>query len=255
VGVPASVSAFRLDRYEVTVGRFRKFVEHVVATGWQPPPGSGKHPHLPGGGIAGESGWDAAWPALPTMKSAWDSALECSITGDTYTWTSTPGANERRPINCLTWYRAYAFCIWDGAFLPTEAEWEYAASGGEERVYPWSVPPDATASDSSHASYGCLGDGVAGCSLSDITEVGSKSAGNARWGHGDLGGNLWELVLDGYAPSYAACADCANLTGTSRVIRGGAYNNDIWSARAVNRHTHDPAIRGANVGVRCARAP
>jgi formylglycine-generating enzyme required for sulfatase activity len=182
--------------------------------------------------------------------------MACSITGTTYTWTPTPGANERRPINCLTWYRAYAFCIWDGGFLPTEAEWEYAASGGEDRVYPWSVPPAGTTIDPSHASYDCLGDGIAGCSLIDITEVGSKSAGNGRWGHADIAGNLWELVLDFYAPSYIACDDCANLSvATHRVIRGGVYNDQAWSARAANRHNHDPAVRGANVGVRCARPP
>jgi len=248
------VSSFRLDRYEVTVGRFRKFVEDVVATGWQPAPGSGKHTHL--GGIANESGWDASWPALPTTQSAWDTALSCGITGQTWTWTSTAGANERRPINCLTWYRAYAFCIWDGGFLPTESEWEYAASGGEERLYPWSAPPASTTLDTTHASYGCLGDGVAGCTLADIIDVGTKSAGSGRWGHADLGGNLWELVLDYYVPAYVACSDCAELDpATNRVIRGGVYNDDWWSMRAANRFYQDPAVRGANAGVRCARAP
>jgi formylglycine-generating enzyme required for sulfatase activity len=256
-GVSATVSGFRLDRYEATVGRFRKFVEAVVATGWQPPVGSGKHSHLAGGGVSGESGWDATWPALPTTKSAWDNALECGVSGQqTWTWTAGPGANERRPINCVTWFRAVAFCIWDGGFLPTEAEWEYAASGGEERVYPWSSPPADATVDPTRASYGCLGDGVAGCSLADIVEVGSKAAGNGRWGHADLAGNLWELVLDWYAPSYAACSDCAQLApATNRVIRGGTYNDQHWGARAANRHNHSPTVRGANVGVRCARAP
>ncbi len=164
------------------------------------------------------------------------------------------GSNETKPINCLTWFRAYAFCIWDGGFLPSEVEWEYAASGGQERLYPWSSPPADATVDPGHASYDCLGDGVAGCSLADIVDVGTKSAGAARWGQVDMGGNLWELVMDWYAPSYAACSDCAQLTSaTNRVIRGGVYNDKASSLRAANRHTHAPAVRGANVGVRCAR--
>ena len=49
-----------------------------------------------------------------------------------YTWTSAAGANEKRPQNCLSFYDLHAFCIWDGGFLPSEAEWEYAAAGGSD---------------------------------------------------------------------------------------------------------------------------
>ena len=46
------------------------------------------------------------------------------------TWTNTEGSQENLPINGVNWYEAYAFCIWDGGFLPSEAEWVYAAAGG-----------------------------------------------------------------------------------------------------------------------------
>ena len=60
---PATVSDFWLDRYEVTVGRFRKFVQ-AWDGGWRPQRGAGKHLHLSNGdGVAGETGWDPTGPS------------------------------------------------------------------------------------------------------------------------------------------------------------------------------------------------
>ncbi len=63
------------------------------------------------------------------------------------TWTPSTGAQESLPMNCINWFEAYAFCIWDGGFLPSEAEWLYADVGGSgEREYPWGSEPPGTAS-------------------------------------------------------------------------------------------------------------
>jgi sulfatase modifying factor 1 len=118
--LPATVSSFRLDLFEVTVGRFRQFVQDAVAVGWLPLDGSGKHMHLHGGaGLATETGHEAGWMAqwnsqLPKTKADWDSKLSCE--SGYGTWTPDVGANERKPINCLSWYMAFAFCIYDGGF-------------------------------------------------------------------------------------------------------------------------------------------
>ena len=139
---PATVSGFRLDKYLVTVGRFRQFVSAWNA-GWTPSAGSGKHTHLNGGnGLSATGGGlraglghggqpqhcaDERQP-LGRMRSIPASA----------TWTASAASQENLPINCVNWWESYAFCIWDGGFLPSEAEWEYAAAGGsQQREYPW----------------------------------------------------------------------------------------------------------------------
>ncbi|CAN5847208.1 hypothetical protein BH11MYX3_BH11MYX3_21350 [soil metagenome] len=255
---PATVSTFRLDKYEVTVGRFRRFVGAGGTQASPPPAGAGARAL---DGMTDQGGWDPSWNGnLTTDTASLIAAINCDVAYQT--WTDTPGANESRPMNCLTWYEAMAFCVWDGGYLPTEAESMYAASGGDlQRAYPWSNPPSSVAVDDTLASYsdvtkGCFGDGIEGCALTDLVRVGSKPGGDGRWGQSDLGGNVWEWVLDGYAGLDAdPCTDCANVTATaSRVVRGGSFGSDATYLRAASRDDLAPMIRADNRGVRCARA-
>jgi len=257
---PATVSTFRLDRFKVTVGRFRPFVA-ALAGGWLPAVGSGKHTHLNGGaGLNGgtEPGWSAAWSsALLTTSADWDAAF-AACSASKATWTSSPGANEDRPINCVNWEDAVAFCVWDGGFMPTEAEWNYAAAGGaEQRVYPWSSPATSATVDGTYASYNCLGDGTAGCALTDLTVVGSKSPlGDGKWGQADLAGDVWEWNLDWFLSSFPMpCHDCAAIqTGAVRAQHGGAWNSPAQFLLTSYRY-NQPTGRQAWNGARCARVP
>jgi formylglycine-generating enzyme required for sulfatase activity len=143
---PAAISTFRLDTYEITVGRFRKFVSAYPTS--KPSSGSGKNPNNPA-----DPGWGSAWSqSMPADQVTLKAVVQCDSTYQT--WTDAVGSNENRPIDCITWYEALAFCIWDGGRLPTEAEWNYAAAGGsEQRVYPWSVPASSQTIDCTYASY------------------------------------------------------------------------------------------------------
>ncbi len=269
----ATVSTFRLDKYEVTVGRFRKFVDAVVA-GWLPVAGSGKHTHLNGGAgltnrdvVGNEPGWDTAWNKnLPAVKATWDGPdnLDCQPAEIPWTtWTPTSGTNETKPINCVSWYQSAAFCIWDGGFLPSEAEWNYAAAGGSaQRTYPWgeTVP----GADATLAIYGCYFDGMPICSgVEDIAAVGT-AATRGVYGQADLAGNVYEWNLDFAGPG-AACIDCAYLQAadafptpaplTNRELRGGAFGSPAAFLLSSERRSSLARVRDYNNGLRCARAP
>jgi formylglycine-generating enzyme len=253
----ATVSTFVLDKYEVTVGRFRAFVNAGLGTQGSPPvTATGAHPKQAG------SGWDGAWNGkLAAHTAGLTAAIKCSSMYQT--WTDTPGANENQPMNCVTWYEAMAFCIWDGGYLPTEAEWNYAASGGgEQRAHPWSSPPSSTIADCTYANYKggspsgmyCVNGAIGG-----TDEVGRVSPkGDGRWGHSDLSGNVWEWALDWYASPYTTmdCNDCANLMSSPyRVFRGGSFEDTASLLRVAFRGFPTPTDRYPNVGLRCARTP
>lgn len=249
---PATVSDFRLDMYEVTVGRFRQFVVAGGGTQQSPPDDGAGARTL--NGLAAQGGWDPAWNALLAVDSAALAAgLRCAV--NDATWTDTPGANESLPINCITWYEAFAFCVWDGGFLPTEAEWNYAAVGGSEhRAYPWSSPPSSLTIDCSYANY----NSTTGSCADGPFRVGTASVkGAGRWGHADFAGNVWEWELDWFQTAYInPCNDCARLTSTvNRAIRGGMWGNPAANTRGAARLANSPDGRYEGLGVRCARRP
>jgi formylglycine-generating enzyme required for sulfatase activity len=271
-GDPATVSSLRLDKYLVTVGRYRQFV-HAVNAGWLPAAGSGKHAHLNQGkgltntnadllGPAYESGWVASDDANITLSTE-DMTNTCvdDVSADAETWTASPGAQESLPINCVSWYEAFAFCIWDGGFLPSEAEWEYAAAGGsQQREYPWGSADPGTAS--LYAIYGDYYSAMPDAGAPNIAPVGTAALGVGLWGQLDLAGDLGEWVMDDEADYVSPCADCADIPAIpfDKVARGGQYDSPsadlVPSNRAAYGNGGEPPIaRWVDVGFRCARAP
>jgi formylglycine-generating enzyme len=266
---PAVVTGFRLDKYLVTVGRFRQFVSAVLppdgGEGWLPSPGSGKHAHLNGGsGLnATAGGYEPGWVAADDSNIApTDENLAC-FQGSS-SWTSSPGAQDTLPINCVNWYEAYAFCIWDGGFLPSEAEWEYAAAGGsQQREYPWGSTDPGTSSQ--YAVYDCYyPSGVACTDLSNtsmvpvyIAPVGTTVLGAGAWGQLDLAGEVSEWTLDWYAAYADPCTDCVDITvSESGTSRGGFFIETRSALLPPNRGLNSfRSEHSDNQGFRCARTP
>jgi formylglycine-generating enzyme required for sulfatase activity len=163
---------------------------------------------------------------------------------------------ENQPITCVSWYEAYAFCIWDGGFLPSEAEWGYAAAGGsQQREFPWGTADPGTMNQ--YALYGCYYPTAGACTGSlNIAPVGTAPRGAGLWGQVDLAGNVWEWTLDGYVPYVDPCTDCAFLaTATLRVARGGGFSSDASGLLPADRSSGTPAERFSGFGFRCARSP
>ena len=267
---PATVSSFRLDKYLVTLGRFERFVDSqregdagaakVIATG------SGKHSYLNdgkglvdstfgGGELVYELGWVPAYAAEIDLR---DSALGSCV--PFATWHSSD--DERTPMNCVTWAEAYAFCIWDGGFLPSETELEYAAAGGTaQREYPWGETPPGSANE--YAIYGCNyptpDPSCAGSSAESVAPVGSSPEGAGVWGQLDLAGEVYEWTLDWIATYQANCNDCAYLTsgdGGARMLKGGSFYDPSYDmVTSSRRFASNPNMPLGEAGFRCARAP
>lgn len=246
----ANVDAFLMDEFEVTVGRFRRFYQAYDGT--LPATGAGALPSR------SDTGWQVDYNAnMPASQGALDTAINCDV-GQYQTWTEVAGVYEKMPMNCVTWYIAFAFCIWDGGRLPSEAEWEDAASSGaKEWRFPWGSTDPDPATD---AVMNCLGDGTSGCSPTDILPVGSRPAGANTWGHLDLAGSMWEWTLDYYDATYyqsiGTCNNCVNTAKTTpRVIRGGDFTSTETLLRATDRASKPPVNFDPYVGFRCVRTP
>jgi len=126
------------------------------------------------------------------------------------------------PVNWVKWYGAYAFAEYYGISLPTEAQWEYAARGGQQLEFPTS---DGTL-DSSKANYNGDSPGIYNQDGHSVA-VGSYSPN--PYGLYDMGGNVWEWCQDYYSASFYTDGKSDPINSTSgseskRVRRGGAWN-------------------------------
>lgn len=156
---------------------------------------------------------------------------------------------EDHPVVQISWQAAKTYCEWRSWLqLPTEAQWEMAASAAGTWDYPW-------------------GDNLPTCDLALYDTCGaaapdpacSRASGNSREGVCDLSGNLAEWISDWYsADFYSTCTlNCTNPSGpadgTTKVVRGGSYSDGAYYIRAADRDFADPSTASSLVGVRCVR--
>lgn len=195
------LNAFYIDKFEVTNGRFAKYVETIQS---EPP---------------------------------WGFADK-----------ETPVIHAERPVRWVNWMDAMGYCLWLGKRLPTEAEWEKAARGTDERTYPWGNDPPTPV----HAVYGLKEGGA-----ETVSVIGNHHIGQSPYGVQDLAGNLYEWVMDWYADNFYSNSPVVNPRGpgegSAKVQRGGSYINTPYRLRSSFRTKGNPTEQDPNVGFRCAQ--
>ena len=239
-----TVSAFCLDKHEVTVAQYQ---------------------HCSGRGNCLRA------PTKVSFAKASDAMIEHYST----LCNAEQQDKADHPINCVDWSMANAFCEAEGgrlpsggARLPSEAEWEFAARGSSQRVYPWGDDaPGPTRLNACGAecvkwhesvsldSHGQMFEGDDGYAAT--APVGSFEDGQSSAAVFDLAGNVWEWTADWYG-AYTADAQkdpTGAPSGESRVVRGGGFNGmrPAWAKPAYRWRTA-PASRSHGIGFRCAKS-
>jgi formylglycine-generating enzyme required for sulfatase activity len=225
------LSQFYMDKFEVNVEQYAAFLNRL------------------GSYERACEGVDCAWPS---ELAGYTSYLIRQDLGDgTVQYYPTTGFASY-PINHVSWYGAKLYCESVGARLPTEAEWEYAARGTDDRIYPWgSIQPEPGGDLAVFQSE----------SYEDLMPVDALPNGASPFGIFSMAGSLWEWTADWYKETWYAESNISNPTGPetgfARVIRGGAwpFNNRADRIRATNRSSLTPDFISSAVGFRCVREP
>jgi formylglycine-generating enzyme required for sulfatase activity len=211
-----AVDGFRIDRIEVTIGQFRRF---VAATGVT------TAAEKAGGGFQFRAGWErmAGW--------TWQAPF------------GRPGADDE-PVVHVTWHEALAYCRWAGLRLPTDAEWARAAyvetradpptpfQNGRAYPYPTGESPDGA--NQLDRPKGALGREL-GRGAGHVPARTTAPGVNGLW---DMGANVWEWV--------------DHETGGGKRTRGSSWWYGAAQMRADNLAEKPADFPAVYIGFRCA---
>ena len=179
------------------------------------------------------------------------------------------------PVVHVSWTNAVSYCSFVDRRLPTEAEWEKAATWvpqkGEKLIYPWGNEYDCSKGnfdDETELDASLMQDGSVSCDGYSLTApIGSFPAGASPYGALDMGGNVWEWVHDAFIEvdpinatieNYYATSPASNPMGVDpaiteyRSMRGGSWNWTFGYGRSAYRLWYGKDDKYDAIGFRCA---
>jgi rhamnose transport system permease protein len=161
--------------------------------------------------------------------------------GAKQTWqTYAVAGKENHPVVKVTFNDAQAFCAWMGRRLPTEAEWEKAARGTDQREFPWGDLWDTTRAN------------VKLSGLRGTTAVGSFASGASPYGAEDMSGNVAEWTSSPFVAYPGSTYQDPQYTPDARVIRGGGWFDEQNQVRTTSRNGGFINTANDDLGFRCA---
>jgi formylglycine-generating enzyme required for sulfatase activity len=188
----------------------------------------------------------------PVTNAQWSEAVKAGVVkepanvGEAWKWYKDPKM-ANTPVVGVNWYQCQSFAAWMGCRLPTEREWEYAARGVDNLIYPWGNE--------------FIADNVVyrGNSRERPHVVTEKPNGASWVGASHLSGNVWEWCSSLYGSyPYVAWYRRENLTSDGRrILRGGSWGNHVSYLCAAHRDVNSPDdsyLNGSGIGFRCARS-
>jgi len=226
-----TLSAFKMSKYEITVGQFKAFVD---ATGYKTDAEKGKR--KPSGSKI------LSWERMDFIKIRGVS-WKCDEFGNLH-----PATESNYPVIHISWNDASAFAAWMGCRLPTESEWEYACRASS--TDPFNTGKNLTTCQANYDGNYPYRNNKRGGYRKKILPVGSFDP-NA-WGLYDMHGNIWEWCNDWYG-TYSKAAQTnpeGPATGSRRVVRGGSWFSCSWYCRSAFRTRNKPSDRNCNIGFR-----
>lgn len=242
--------------------------ERPVVTFDAPPPGPeqsplslgqlpGEKPHVgrmilvPAGARKGKEPVEAFYlDETEVTFHAWNACVQDGAcpppSGATGCPRSTQGVSPLRPINCITWNEARAYCAWAGKRLPSEQEFWFAYYGSDDRIYPWGNAVEIERI-CDYQQHEWVEDAGKRRLLNLGCKVGSHPLGKGPFSHEDLLSNVAEWTSDEH--------------DGKKVVLGGAFGSvsgmewrDYWGWLMKDlRKTMEPDSRQTEIGFRCAR--